>query len=415
VKRLVHVSVTAAKEGPAHPYAHTKWLGEEAVKASGLDWTILRPGVIYGGGDDLLAHLSWMLRASPVFPIVGKGTAPMSPVDVHDVAAAVAGALANPASAGRTYAVVGPERLQLRDVVRRTSDAMGLRTLIVPTPPALMRLPVLFMEKFWRRPLSTRAQLDMLREGLDGDPGPARRELGVDPAPFTPERLAKLLPTSAWPPPVELRLFSAPPERQELPPGRAFGFAVLACLAAAGSLRSPDPWLAFSFSLPVLAALAAWVLAPLRRRLSPSLPALLAGGALGLLHFGVTRAVLPLLDRAWPAWSGHAAELFAWPSGKSLGLLLPTLVLIVLSEELLWRGVLQRLMAEHGGRGRALVAASLLNGAVHAASGNPLLAGAALACSLWWGLLFAATGSLVVPATAHLVWDLLVMFGPDLR
>ena len=55
-----------------------------------------------------------------------------------------------------------------------------------------------------------------------------------------------------------------------------------------------------------------------------------------------------------------------------------------------------------------------LNGAVHAASGNPLLAAAAFGCSLWWGFLYAATGRIGVAAAAHLVWDLLVMFGPKL-
>jgi NADH dehydrogenase len=415
VPRLVHVSVTAAREGPERPYAHTKWLGEQAVRASGLDWTILRPGVIYGEGDDLLAHLSWMLLASPVFPIVGRGTAPMRPVDVADVAAAVSGALANPASAGRTYEVVGPDRLELREVVRRASEALDLRTRILPTPAALMRPGVWFMERFWRRPLSTRAQLEMLREGLDGDPGPARRELGVEPAPFTPERLRPLLAKSAWRPPFEFRLLTAPPERQQLPPGRACLFALLACLAAAVSLATPDPWTALSFTLPPLAALAVFILAPVRRRLSTSAAGVLAGAALGGLHYLATLAFLPLLDRLWPAWSARAAELFAWQAGKPLAFLLPTLVLIVVAEEVLWRGVLQRLLAEHVGRGTGLLAASLLNGAVHFAAGNPLLAGAALGCGLWWGFLFAATGDLALVAFAHFAWDLLVMFGPVLR
>lgn len=390
VKRLVHVSVTAAKEGPARPYAHTKWLGEQAVKASGLDWTILRPGVIYGEGDDLLAHLSRMIRAAPVFPIVGTGRAPMRPVDVHDVAQAVAGALANPASAGQTYEVVGPERLELRDVVGRTSEALGLKTLILPTPSLLMRPFVFLMEKLWTRPLSTRAQLDMLKEGLDGDPGPAGRELGVRPAPFEPRR------------------YLAKAERRFA----ASAVAFLACAAAAFSLRSADPWLALSLTLPALAAAALAVQAPSWTR---PIASLVAGGALGLLHYGITRAALPLLDRIWPAWPGPAAELFAWQSGRPLAFLIPTLLLIVFAEEILWRGTLQRLLMEKAGFAAGLAGAAFLNGAVHAASGNPLLAAAAFGCSLWWGFLYGATGSLLVPAAAHLLWDLLVMFGPRLH
>ena len=86
------------------------------------------------------------------------------------------------------------ERLTLREVVGRVAEALGRRTWIVPTPAALMRPAVFLMEKLSPKPLSTRAQLNMLVEGLAGDPEPARRELGLEPSPFTPERLRPLLP-----------------------------------------------------------------------------------------------------------------------------------------------------------------------------------------------------------------------------
>src|SRR5206468_7022434 len=52
IRRLIHVSVVVARPAPDLPYHDTKWKGEEIVRASGLDYTILRPGVIYGEGDD---------------------------------------------------------------------------------------------------------------------------------------------------------------------------------------------------------------------------------------------------------------------------------------------------------------------------------------------------------------------------
>ncbi|HEX4997877.1 MAG TPA: NAD-dependent epimerase/dehydratase family protein, partial [Terriglobia bacterium] len=93
VRRLVHISVVVARPAPDLPYHDTKWKGEEVVRASGLDWTILRPAVIYGDGDDMLSHLTLMIRTSPIFPIVGSGSAPMRPVDARDVAAAVVAAI----------------------------------------------------------------------------------------------------------------------------------------------------------------------------------------------------------------------------------------------------------------------------------------------------------------------------------
>jgi uncharacterized protein YbjT (DUF2867 family) len=51
VRRLIHISVVVARPAPGLPYHNTKWKGEDIVRGSDLDWTILRPGVIYGPGE----------------------------------------------------------------------------------------------------------------------------------------------------------------------------------------------------------------------------------------------------------------------------------------------------------------------------------------------------------------------------
>ena len=89
IRRFIHISVVASRPGPRHPYHHTKWLAEELVRESGLDYTILRPGVIYGQGDNMISHLVKMIRFFPLFPVVGQGRSILQPVDVRDVAAAV--------------------------------------------------------------------------------------------------------------------------------------------------------------------------------------------------------------------------------------------------------------------------------------------------------------------------------------
>jgi NADH dehydrogenase len=414
VRRLVHVSVTAAKEKPDRPYPHTKWLGEQAVRASGLDWTILRPGVIYGEGDDLLAHLVAMIRAAPVFPIVGAGTAPMMPVDARDVAAAVAGALRNPGSIGRAYEVVGPERLALRDVVSRVAAAVGLPLLILPTPVALMRLPVFVMEKFARRPLSTRAQLHMLVEGLAGDPEPARRDLGVDPAPFTAERLRLLVEKVAWRLPVDLRLLSAPRGAREVRTAPALALVALAAAALTGVFAGlRDVWLGMTAAMGALGA-AALLFRPVRSRLRASPLRVLAGLAAGGALYGLTRLALVALGAVWPGWTAQAGALFAWREGHGPAFLLPTLAMIVLAEELLWRGVVARWAVERLGRPGGLAVAALVYALAHLATMNPVLLLAAVVLGLVWGWLSVAVDDLVVPTACHLAWDLLLLFGPPI-
>ena len=192
IRRYVHISVVCSRPDPRSAYHDTKWRAEELIRSGGLDYTILKPGVIYGPGDDMVTHLVKMIRFAPVFPVVGRGDSLPQPVHASDVAAAVVGALANDRSIGKTYDVVGPERLTLRAVVETVARGLGLRLRVVGTPIWFQRAAVGLMNAPSRPPLSTPAQLQMLIDGLSGDPAPARAELGVEPRPFTMDEVRRL-------------------------------------------------------------------------------------------------------------------------------------------------------------------------------------------------------------------------------
>lgn len=100
-----------------------------------------------------------------------------------------------------------------------------------------------------------------------------------------------------------------------------------------------------------------------------------------------------------------------YTSGGSLSPLL-TAVLLVLpigfGEELFWRGFIQRRLSERLGRWRGFFITCTFYTAVHLCSGNPVLILAALVCGLFWGGLYAWSGSLVLVLVAHMVWDPLI-------
>jgi uncharacterized protein len=81
---------------------------------------------------------------------------------------------------------------------------------------------------------------------------------------------------------------------------------------------------------------------------------------------------------------------------------------IGLGEELFWRGLVQQRLGARLGRWPGLFLTAALYAAVHLSSGNPVLVLAALACGLFWGGLYAWTGSLVLVLVSHLVWDPLI-------
>jgi uncharacterized protein YbjT (DUF2867 family) len=91
---------------------------EALVASSGLDWTILRPTMIYGTPHDRnIARLVRFVMRSPVIPVVAP-RALQQPVHVEDVARGVADSLASERTVGRTYNLAGSEPIALRDLVR---------------------------------------------------------------------------------------------------------------------------------------------------------------------------------------------------------------------------------------------------------------------------------------------------------
>ena len=83
---MVHVSITNATADSPLPYFRGKAQVEDALRASGLSYAMLRPTVIFGFEDILLNNIAWMLRKFPVFPIPGRGDYRLQPIYVEDMA-----------------------------------------------------------------------------------------------------------------------------------------------------------------------------------------------------------------------------------------------------------------------------------------------------------------------------------------
>jgi nucleoside-diphosphate-sugar epimerase len=83
VRRLIHVSSLAAREPDLSDYGWSKELAERHVKASGLDWTMVRPGGIFGPGDrDILELFRMAKRGLMLLPPGGR----LSVIEVSDLA-----------------------------------------------------------------------------------------------------------------------------------------------------------------------------------------------------------------------------------------------------------------------------------------------------------------------------------------
>jgi uncharacterized protein YbjT (DUF2867 family) len=140
VKRLLYISgAGAAADAPRH-WFRAKWRAEEAVRGSGIAYTIFRPSWIYGPGDHSLNRFLGFARWLPFIPQIGNGRQLLAPVFVDDVAALAADALATPAARNQTLEVGGPETLTMDEIVRRALRVQGKRRAVLHSPVRLMKL-----------------------------------------------------------------------------------------------------------------------------------------------------------------------------------------------------------------------------------------------------------------------------------
>jgi uncharacterized protein YbjT (DUF2867 family) len=140
VRRLVYISgAGAAPDAPKH-WFRAKWRAEEAIRGSGIVYTILRPSWIYGPGDHSLNRFVGFSRWLPFIPQIGNGQQLLAPVFVDDVAALVADALETPAAENVALDVGGPETLSMDEIIRVALRVLGRRRPILHAPVILMKL-----------------------------------------------------------------------------------------------------------------------------------------------------------------------------------------------------------------------------------------------------------------------------------
>ena len=120
---------------PVTPYGRSKAAGEEAVRASGAELTIVRPPAVYGPRDREFLRLFRLVRRG-LLPLPGGGGQELSLVHAADLAGALVAAARSEACRGGTYHAAGPERVTQRELAGLVGQAVGRRPRLLPLPPA---------------------------------------------------------------------------------------------------------------------------------------------------------------------------------------------------------------------------------------------------------------------------------------
>lgn len=173
IKRYLHMSALGAAANAASGYSSSKFAAEELVRASGLEYTIFRPSLIFGEGDDFFGRvLKNLVSSAPIVPQIGDGSFPFRPVWVGDVAKCFAQALDIPSSIGQVFDVVGSKEFSFKELLNLEMNALGMKKPLVPVPIFLMDIGVPLMQILGSLAPITTHQYAMLKAGNTADPAP---------------------------------------------------------------------------------------------------------------------------------------------------------------------------------------------------------------------------------------------------
>jgi nucleoside-diphosphate-sugar epimerase len=152
-KHLVFISSIAAQSGPhseselreddfpmpQNAYGRSKFAAEQAIRAAGISFTILRPVVIFGEGEK--GNLATVHRLSrlPIPLPFGALTAQRSVLSIQNFNSAVETALSNPRARGETFIVSDPTPVTVAELIARHRSRLGRTPWLMPVPESWIK------------------------------------------------------------------------------------------------------------------------------------------------------------------------------------------------------------------------------------------------------------------------------------
>ncbi|MBL8063372.1 MAG: NAD(P)H-binding protein [Anaerolineales bacterium] len=185
VRRVVFISTTAIFTQLNAGSKSVRLAAENAIQASRLDYTILRPTMIYGNPRDrnMWRLIRW-LRITPIIPIFGDGESLQQPIFVDDVAQAVLLALKTDVTIGRSYNIAGKDPLTYNQVIDTVATAINKRVWKIHMPYRPIVRLLQFIERMRIRLPIKAEQVLRLNENKAFSYEEAQRDFGFSPRSF---------------------------------------------------------------------------------------------------------------------------------------------------------------------------------------------------------------------------------------
>jgi len=183
-KHFVHISALGVCDNPKFKYAYSKWLGEQEVINSGLNYTIIRPSLIFGPGG--FGFIDRMLQAINMMPgivaVPGGGKTKFQPIHVSDVAKCVLCVVEQPSKyTGKIIEIGGLKHLTYEYMLDVLMDTIGVKKIKLHVPIPFVYLGALVMQNLLSDPPVTTVELAQLKLDNITDLQSVEKEFGFKP------------------------------------------------------------------------------------------------------------------------------------------------------------------------------------------------------------------------------------------
>ncbi|QPC81478.1 NAD(P)H-binding protein [Phototrophicus methaneseepsis] len=163
VGRLITVSHLGAASSSAYMLHRIKGQVEEMIRASGLAYTIIRSGIVFGEDDAFINNIAMMLSTNPFFYLMpGMGEVSLHPIYIDDLVRAVVSSLEQINTVDRVLEIGGPEYTTIEDLLRTVMRVTRMHRLIISMPPYVMRGLARLYSRIFPRSFVTPHWLDIL-------------------------------------------------------------------------------------------------------------------------------------------------------------------------------------------------------------------------------------------------------------
>lgn len=168
VQRIVMITSLGARQDADNSYHATKWMAENEIRKSGLEYVILRPPLLFGrvvGKRDskLVNRYREIILKKKVVPLINGGQNKIQPLFIGDLVQAICMSLETDEQSvlNQTLEVGGPEIMTLKMFVENFMDVLHVRKPIVALHPSVASILAVVCEAVQTVPTVNRDQVKL--------------------------------------------------------------------------------------------------------------------------------------------------------------------------------------------------------------------------------------------------------------